>query len=146
MHSRTVIFICVDHPCPLSALITPRKRREFGFILEGRTVVVDDVRVRAVGRTPPRHRPTVEAAPPGKEGTPEPVDHASCYWEGLGRVNTPVHKLAGLKAGHRVEGERAVFTGETVDEVWKESRVRVFRSRAYMCAFCARATKNGRWP
>lgn len=81
-------------------------RREFGFVLEGRKVVVDDVRVRAVGRTPPVERPIVEAAPEGQE-TPEPADRASCYWEGLGRVdNTAVHMLADLKAGHRVEGER----------------------------------------
>ncbi|CAM9536473.1 unnamed protein product [Pylaiella littoralis] len=79
-------------------------RREFGFVLEGRAVVVDDVRVRAVGRSPPAHRPRVGTAPPGQESSPVPVDRASCYWEGLGRVNTAVHKLAELKAGHRVEG------------------------------------------
>eukprot|EP00752_Nemacystus_decipiens_P005177 g4697.t1 len=79
-------------------------RREFGFVLEGRAVVVDDVRVRAVGRSPPAHRPTVAAAPAGQESNPVPVDRASCYWEGLGRVDTAVHKLADLKAGHRVEG------------------------------------------
>lgn len=78
--------------------------REFGFVLEGRAVVVDDIRVRAVGRSPPAPRPKVGAAPPGQE-TPEPVDRESCYWEGLGRVDTAVHKLAELKAGHRVEGE-----------------------------------------
>ncbi|CAN0574847.1 unnamed protein product, partial [Laminaria digitata] len=80
-----------------------KKRREFGFVLEGRAVIVDDVRVRAVGQSPPAHRPTVGPPPPGQE-TPDPVDHASCYWEGLGRVETAVHKLAELKAGHRVEG------------------------------------------
>eukprot|EP00903_Cladosiphon_okamuranus_P015215 g14063.t1 len=79
-------------------------RREFGFVLEGRAVVVDDVRVRAVGRSPPAQRPTVEAAPVGQESSPVPADRASCYWEGLGRVDTAVHKLAELKAGHRVEG------------------------------------------
>lgn len=79
--------------------------REFGFVLEGRAVVVDDIRVRAVGRSPPAQRPTVETAPVGQEPSPVPVDRASCYWEGLGRVDTAVHKLAELKAGHRVEGE-----------------------------------------
>lgn len=78
-------------------------------MLEGRAVVVDDVRVRAVGRSPPAHRPTVEAAPAGQESSPVPVDRASCYWEGLGRVDTAVHKLAELKAGHRVEGEKTGF-------------------------------------
>lgn len=74
-------------------------------MLEGRAVVIDDIRVRAVGRSPPVVRPTVGAATPGQEASPVPVDRASCYWEGLGRVDTPVHKLAELKAGHKVEGE-----------------------------------------
>lgn len=79
-------------------------RREFGFVLEGRKVVVDDVRVRAVGRSPPVARPTLETAPAGEE-VPTPADHMSCYWEGLGRVDdTPVYMLAELKAGHRLEG------------------------------------------
>lgn len=60
--------------------------------------------MRAVGRSAHARRPTVEAAPEGQE-TPEPVDHNSCFWEGLGRVNTAVHKLADLMAGHTVEGE-----------------------------------------
>lgn len=66
--------------------------------------MVDDVRVRGVGRSPPAHRPTVDAAAEGHKA-PEPMDCASCYWEGLGRVDTAVHKLAELKAGHVVEGE-----------------------------------------
>lgn len=84
-----------------------RIRREFGFVLEGRVVVIDDIRVRAVGRSPPVVRPTVAVATPGQEANPVPIDRASCYWEGLGRVDTPVHKLAELKAGHKVEGEFA---------------------------------------
>lgn len=65
---------------------------------------MDDIRVRAVGRSPPAHRPTVGVASLGQEA-PDPIDSASCYWEGLGRVDTAVHKLADLKAGHKVEGE-----------------------------------------
>lgn len=80
------------------------RRREFGFILEGRTVVVDDVRVRGVGRSPPAPRPMIEKAGVGQE-EPRPADHEPCYWEGLGRVETPVHMLAQLKAGHQIEGE-----------------------------------------
>lgn len=70
--------------------------------------MVDDVRVRAVGRTPLKQRPKVEEAlqaGDGQTSTPGPVDHELCYWECSGRVNTPVHKLADLKAGHRVKGE-----------------------------------------
>ncbi|CAN0423210.1 unnamed protein product, partial [Discosporangium mesarthrocarpum] len=78
--------------------------REFGFILEGRPVLIDDVRVRGVGRTPRAPRPPVAAAEAG-EGGPEPADHVMCYWAGRGRVRTPVHMLAELKAGHSIEGE-----------------------------------------
>lgn len=70
--------------------------------------MVDDVRVRAIGRTPLKQRPKVKEtlqAGDGQTAIPVPVDHELCYWECSGRVNTPVHKLAELKAGDRVKGE-----------------------------------------
>lgn len=66
-------------------------------------VVVDDVRVRGIGRTPLAQRPRIPTVGAGQE-TPLARQHASCYWDGLGRVDTPVHMLAELKAGHKVEG------------------------------------------
>lgn len=66
-------------------------------------MVVDDVRVRGIGRTPLATRPMIPTVGAGQE-TPLASHHASCYWDELGRVDTPVHMLAELKAGHKVEG------------------------------------------
>jgi hypothetical protein len=62
--------VAVMTPCPAdgdyAAAFEAAYRREFGFVMEGREVVVDDVRVRATGRAAPL--PEVEdiPEPPGK--------------------------------------------------------------------------------
>lgn len=45
-------------------------KREFGFVLRGRDIVVDDVRVRAVGRSCLTHSHQL----PRAEGDPQPTE------------------------------------------------------------------------
>ena len=82
-------------------------RREFGFSLQGRAVHVDDIRVRATGKCHPAARPQVPAAPPGE--APTPVDTGSVYFEGVGRVVTPLFQAAALRAGHVVRGPAVIM-------------------------------------
>ncbi|WIA16218.1 hypothetical protein OEZ85_012930 [Tetradesmus obliquus] len=77
-------------------------QREFGFVLE-RPVVVDDVRVRATGRAAELPEVAVLSAaelPP----LPAPAVSSCTYFEGLGRVATPVFLLGALTPGHKVAG------------------------------------------
>lgn len=77
-------------------------QREFGFKLEGRDVLVDDVRVRVTGRGQSEARFRVAVAGEGEK--PRPVDYGSVFFEGIGRVETPLYKAEGLKAGFVVPG------------------------------------------
>jgi 5-oxoprolinase (ATP-hydrolysing) len=77
-------------------------QREFGFKLEGRDVLVDDVRVRVTGRGQSEARFRVAVAGEGEK--PRPVDYGSVFFEGVGRVETPLYKAEGLKAGFVVPG------------------------------------------
>jgi 5-oxoprolinase (ATP-hydrolysing) len=60
--------------------------REFGFTLTGRSIHVDDVRVRATGKGHAATRPRVDKAAPGEQPTPadmESVFFEVCYHSGF---------------------------------------------------------------
>lgn len=74
-------------------------RREFGFTIPGRELLIDDLRVRGTGRTShvsrePLLRAQADAAPIGAQ----PIHFAE------GSFDTPVYDMASLLAGHVVPG------------------------------------------
>jgi 5-oxoprolinase (ATP-hydrolysing) len=80
-------------------------RREFGFDLTGRAIMVDDIRVRARGKTANLRRLTIERS----DGTPpEPLETVPCYFE-QGWRDTQVHDLERLKAGHTIKGPAIII-------------------------------------
>lgn len=74
-------------------------QREFGFVLEGRELVIDDYRVRArvPGSTPPPQPPV------SPKGTPPPRYQHSAYFE-TGWLQVPVYKMEDLEPGHELQG------------------------------------------
>ena len=74
-------------------------RREFGFVLEGRDILLDDYRVRAVvpGETP------TSPEKPAPLGSPKSVDTTRAYFEN-GWRDVPVYMVEDLKPGHEIEG------------------------------------------
>jgi len=77
-------------------------RREFGFILEDRAILVDDIRVRATGRAIelPQDQESIEEAAP----LPPPATTVSAYFEIGGRQATPAYILSALQPGNTVSG------------------------------------------
>eukprot|EP00002_Diphylleia_rotans_P021998 TRINITY_DN4298_c0_g1_i3.p1 TRINITY_DN4298_c0_g1~~TRINITY_DN4298_c0_g1_i3.p1 ORF type:complete len:1178 (+),score=228.16 TRINITY_DN4298_c0_g1_i3:265-3798(+) len=79
-------------------------QREYGFILPGRSIAVDDVRVRGVGKKPriqcPRFQP--------KETEATPLDSTRCYFEG-GFQETPIYLLKTLGLGSKVDGPALII-------------------------------------
>ncbi len=79
--------------------------REFGFDLTGREIIVDDLRVRAVAKSPGLQKyPLVE-----KDGTPGAVEQTKCYFmsesSGCGAwQETPIYRLENLGAGQQLRG------------------------------------------
>jgi len=74
-------------------------QREFGFVLQGRDILIDDYRVRAVvvGDTPST------SSNPSPIGPAPSVDVTRAYFE-TGWQDVPVYKSEDLKPGHQVEG------------------------------------------
>ncbi len=78
--------------------------REFGFDLSGRDILIDDIRVRARGKTAGLRKMRIEQA----DGPPQAIDRVRCYFEG-GWRETAVYDLERLKAGHDIEGPAIII-------------------------------------
>jgi 5-oxoprolinase (ATP-hydrolysing) len=91
-------------------------KQEFGFSLPDRSIVVDDIRVRGIGKTMNQQDLT-----PGKEiisnqqnvhlvDGNERSSTASVYFESTGRLNdVPVYLLSKLSPGSKVEGPAMII-------------------------------------
>lgn len=77
--------------------------REFGFIIPGRQILVDDIRVRGIGHSKTSVAHEVPAAT-----TPPPVKKVTkCYFED-GFHETSVYLLQELAAGHSIYGPAVI--------------------------------------
>ncbi|HEX9843764.1 MAG TPA: hydantoinase B/oxoprolinase family protein, partial [bacterium] len=78
-------------------------QREYGFDSDA-PVLIDDLRVRVVGRSETLRKVPVPAA----QGPIAPIDHARTYFEG-GWRETDVYDWADLRAGHRIAGPALII-------------------------------------
>ena len=79
--------------------------REFGFDLTGREIIVDDLRVRAVAKSPGLQKYPLAK----KDVTPGAVEQTKCYFmsesSGCGAwQETPIYRLENLGAGQQLRG------------------------------------------
>ncbi|KAJ6049993.1 hypothetical protein N7444_006709 [Penicillium canescens] len=87
--------------------------QEFGFTLPGRDIIVDDVRVRGIGKGFKASEKTVDQQI--EESSPKDVSSGEyrkslVYFEG-GRLETPIYELDGLEVGDRVRGPAILADG-----------------------------------
>ena len=91
-------------------------RHEFGFVLTGRNILVDDVRVRAVGRTFDTLGPAALAEHAKLSFKParalESANKRDVCFDGYGRIPTAIVRLSTLEVGDAVRGP-AVLIDET---------------------------------
>lgn len=76
-----------------------RYRNEFGFVISGRSVIVDDIRVRGSGKTPTPEEAVISVV----EGNPVPETQTKVYYDGGYQV-TPVFLCSKLGFGHEIIG------------------------------------------
>jgi 5-oxoprolinase (ATP-hydrolysing) len=94
------IMIPKDEKTPFDKAFEALYQREFGFVLQGRDILIDDYRVRAVVpgedlETPP--------APPSLGVPPASLGMTRAYFEN-GWQEVPVYKIEDLKPGHEIPG------------------------------------------
>jgi len=91
-------------------------RKEFGFVLRGREVLGEDVRVRAVARHTQTHSLITKTASelPADPSLPlVSIGTRSVYFNGLGRTDTNVYMLDSLLLGQRVQGPALILSSTT---------------------------------
>lgn len=77
-----------------------RYRTEFGFVIPGRKIIVDDIRVRGCGKTSAPVEKEIETS----NGLPVAVSTAQVYFETRGYQTTNVYLCSTLSQGHRIAG------------------------------------------
>lgn len=83
-------------------------RREYGFELQGREVLVDDIRVRAVGKTSSSVTLRAARSEASAAVLPEPSEVASCFFDSSS-VDTPVYHLTALPPGCILSGPAIIM-------------------------------------
>ncbi|KAL0941164.1 5-oxoprolinase (hydantoinase B/oxoprolinase) [Colletotrichum truncatum] len=86
-------------------------QKQFGFLPVGRDVIIDDYRVRAVGRTTVKLPTPWPAELASKKATPAPPAKTTkqVYFKGLGWSETPVYGLSTLAPHSRVAGPALIM-------------------------------------
>lgn len=81
-------------------------KREFGFVMADRNILVDDARVRTVGSTEVTDLGDEDdtSIPPPPALSLESTSMVSCYFEQTGWTQVPVYQLSSLKPGHEITG------------------------------------------
>ncbi|KAH6697217.1 hydantoinase B/oxoprolinase [Plectosphaerella plurivora] len=89
-------------------------RYEFGFTLDERDIIVDDVRVRGIGKSFRHREKSVDQQLKSLQKTEtddkQVHDRQQVYFEG-GRADTPVYKLEDLSTGNVVHGPAMLADG-----------------------------------
>jgi 5-oxoprolinase (ATP-hydrolysing) len=105
--------------------------QEFGFTLPDRDIIVDDVRVRGIGRSFEGLEKTVDQQL--KEIKPVDIGHrkqygrAQVYFEG-GRRETPIYKLENLDVGDQLKGPAILADGTQTIVVTPEASALVIET------------------
>ena len=88
-------------------------KREFAFTFPGRPIVVDDVRVRGIGKSlsvppeaPEKELQTIKTEPLGRE---KQDGCTTVYFSDVGHVSTPVFFLDKLCPGKHIEGPAMII-------------------------------------
>jgi len=88
--------------------------QEFGFTLPDRDIIIDDVRVRGIGKSMRSQNKTVDLQL--REINPTQIDESKkystkeVYFEG-GRRPTPIYELPNLKVGDKIQGPAIIADG-----------------------------------
>lgn len=89
-------------------------RYEFGFTLDDRDIIVDDVRVRGIGKSNRHKEKSVDQQLKSikKQGVGEDKRHgkSQVFFEG-GRLETPIYKLEDLAVGDSIKGPAILADG-----------------------------------
>lgn len=104
-------------------------QREFGFLVHGRNIIVDDLRVRAVGQNT---QPHADAVQPSKKQRPTAVKQTRSYFEPLGVQETDVYLLDNLQGGDSISGPAIIIDKISTIVVEPDCTATILRDQSVM--------------
>ncbi|RDA93723.1 hypothetical protein CP533_0211 [Ophiocordyceps camponoti-saundersi (nom. inval.)] len=124
-----------------------RHRFEFGFTLDDRDVIVDDVRVRGIGKTRRRREPTVDEQlkTVKRQAVADAKRHGThrVYFDG-GRLETPVYKLDKLDVGDEIKGPAMLADGTQTIVVTPQTTALVIQTHVVLDVEQDNSSKSGK--
>ncbi|KAK0560324.1 hypothetical protein OC844_003828 [Tilletia horrida] len=105
------------------AVFTKQYKQEFGFVLKGKPIIIDDVRVKGIGKSydslgesvHAEHKRLLSSSSGGFKVAQTALDKAArrqVYFAERGRVETPIVRLKDVQVGEKIEGP-AICIDET---------------------------------
>ncbi|EGR45393.1 5-oxo-L-prolinase [Trichoderma reesei QM6a] len=111
--SSSSLMILKGHDWDFKREFEEAHKRSFGFHFPEKDIIVDDIRIRAVGHTGAKQTKTPYAPMKRIEGVRAPSPKADgtnpVYFEGSGRVDTPIYELQKLPEASRVAGPALII-------------------------------------
>lgn len=89
------------------ATFLERYQTEFGFTIPGRTILIDDIRVRGIGKTQLDSENLIETG----EGAPIYEKITQVYFENHGFIDTAVYLSENFRRGHVINGPAIIMDG-----------------------------------
>ncbi|KAI2803539.1 hypothetical protein BLOT_007670 [Blomia tropicalis] len=84
-------------------------KREFGFNIPGRPILIDDIRVRGIGSINETFLPGSDSKPMNKDSIPIAANHTEIYFEATGYVKTPIYLFEKLSPGCKINGPAMII-------------------------------------
>ncbi|KAJ1303897.1 hypothetical protein OPQ81_008309 [Rhizoctonia solani] len=112
-------------------------KQEFGFLLETKKIIIDDIKVRGIGKTFDSLGPsvfeemkTLKTNPVDVQATQDRTHNV--YFEGPGRIETPVFLLEKLKVGDVVSGPAMIIDNTQTIVLDPHSKTTVTRNHLFI--------------
>ncbi|KAK3192402.1 hypothetical protein K4F52_001615 [Lecanicillium sp. MT-2017a] len=87
--------------------------RGFGFHFPGKSIIIDDFRIRAIGTSRAKEINTpycqLKSLAPAGSDMPTSTESSTVYFEGTGHVDTPVYELQSLPVSARIAGPAMII-------------------------------------
>ena len=112
-------------------------KQEFGFLLETKRIIIDDIKVRGIGKTFDTLGPSVFEEIKTLETKPVDVQASqdrthNVYFEGPGRIDTPVFLLEKLDIGAVVSGPAMIIDNTQTIVLDPQSKTTVTRNHLFI--------------
>ncbi|KAF8603357.1 5-oxoprolinase [Ceratobasidium sp. AG-I] len=111
-------------------------KQEFGFLLDSKNIIIDDIKVRGIGKTFDTLGPSVLEEIKTLKTKPVEVEKSrdrthDVYFEGRGRIDTPVFRLEKLDVGDVVSGPAMIIDNTQTIVLDPHSETTVTRNHLY---------------